>query len=62
MVLNSWISVVMYVSAVIEIIPSTKQIKLEIKALVNQSSNAVKNSEAIAITLTYVQGMPVFLF
>ena len=54
--MNSFIFVVICVRAFIEIIPSVKQIKLEMKARVNQNSNVVRNSVAIAkiYTLNYV--------
>jgi len=42
----------MSVRALIEIIPIIKQIKLEMKARMNHSINAVKKSVAIAINLT----------
>lgn len=41
----------MRVRAIIEIIPIIKQIKLEMKARINHSSNVVKKSVAIAINL-----------
>jgi hypothetical protein len=52
MVLNSLIFVVIEVKALIEIIPIIKQIKLEMKARINQRSNAVIKSVAIAINFT----------
>jgi len=47
MVLNSFIFVVICVRAFIEMMPIIKQIKLEIKALINHSINAVKKFVAI---------------
>ena len=52
MVLNSLIFVVIEVRAFIEIIPIIKQIKLEMKARINQRSKAVIKSVAIAINFT----------
>ena len=51
-ILNSLICVVISVRALIEITPIIKQIKLEMKALINHRNNAVKKSVGIAINLT----------
>jgi hypothetical protein len=49
--LNSCIFVVICVNILIEIIPIIKQIKLDMKARVNQSNKVVKKSDGTAINI-----------